>query len=309
MDNTDKKRTAGIIVAASHKGKLRPLLQMGSISVIKRIVLTYQHAGVSPIVVITGHQAGDIEHELADYNIIFLHNPDYEETDMFSSAKIGLEFLQDKCEQIIFTPVHIPMFSPDTIRRLMASGEALISPSYRKKAGHPLLLSADFIPQILEYQGNQGLRGAIDTLGIKRKYMEVEDACVLHNMDELEQMDELIKQHNEYILHPFLKISIEKEKLFFNSRTKFLLILIQETGSVKSACKHMALSYSNAWNMLNELEKELGYAVIKRRRGGKYGGKTDLTAEGIDFLEKYQEFEVGVRQYAREAFARIFQRK
>ena len=68
----------------------------------------------------------------------------------------------------------------------------------------------------------------------------------------------------------------------------------------------MALSYSKAWNMLNQLEQELDYAVVERKHGGINGGKTYLTKEGIEFLEKYQQFEQNVHQYAKNEFDRLF---
>ncbi|SDE88748.1 NTP transferase domain-containing protein [Sporomusa acidovorans] len=308
MKEKKAKVTGGLIVAAgklSEKGASNPLLKIGSISVVKRIVLTFQQVGISPIVVITGCRAEEIEHELADYGVIFLRNEQYENSQMFDSAKIGLQFLQSKCDQIIFNPVNIPMFTPETIQKMMECGKDLISPSYRGKSGHPLLLSADLIPKILTYTGNGGMRGAIQNLGIERQWLDIEDEGVLHDLDDIDRLDYLIKRHNQHILHPFVRISIEKESLFFNSRTKLLLLLIQDTHSVSSACKHIALSYSKAWNMLNQLEKELGYAVVERKHGGSRGGKTYLTEEGAAFLEKFQQFEENVRQYARDEFNRL----
>lgn len=310
MKKEKKKITGGIIVAAgktSERNEPHPLLKIGSITVIKRIVLTFQQAGVSPIVVITGHKAEEIERDLADYGVIFLRNHQYEDSQMFDSAKLGLEFLQNKCDQIIFSPMNIPMFTPETIQRMMALDEMLISPSYHGKTGHPLLVASLLIAGILKYDGNAGMRGAIQNIGVQRKWMEVEDEGVLRDMDDIDRLDQLLKKHNQHILHPFIKISIEKEVLFFNSRTKLLLLLLQDTHSVRSACRHMALSYSKAWNMLNQLEAELGYAVVERKHGGSNGGKTYLTKEGIEFLEKYQQFEQNVRQYAKDEFYRLFQ--
>lgn len=309
MKKKEKKITGGIIVAAgkttgSHE--LHPLLKIGSISVVKRIVLTFQQVGISPIVVITGYEAEEIEHDLADYGVIFLRNTKYENSQMFDSAKIGLEFLQNKCDQVIFNPVNIPMFTPETIDRMMECGHQVISPSYHGKSGHPLLIHVSLIPAILNYNGEMGMRGAIESSGADRQWMDIDDEGVLHDTDDIERLDQLLKKHNKQILHPFLKISIEKESLFFNSRTKLLLILIQETHSVRSACRHIALSYSKAWNMLNQLEKELGYAVIQRQHGGSNGGKTYLTPQGLDFLGKFQQFEQNVRQYAKDEFERLF---
>jgi len=311
MEKKGNRITGGIIVAAgkrTERSETHPLLKIGSISVIKRIVLTFQQVGISPIVVITGYEAEEIEHDLADYGVIFLRNKQYENSQMFDSAKIGLEFLQNKCDQVIFNPVNIPMFTPETIQRMLDCGEKVISPSYHGKSGHPLLIDSELIPRILKYDGNRGMHGAIQNIEVTRQWMDIEDEGILHDTDDVDRLDQLLKKHNQHILHPFVKISIEKESLFFNSKTKLLLLLIQETHSVRSACRHIALSYSKAWNMLNQLEEELGYAVVGRQHGGSYGGKTYLTPQGLDFLEKFQQFEQNVRQYAKDEFARLFQK-
>ena len=157
MKKEEMKTTGGIIVAAgktSGKDEVHQLLKIGSITAVKRIVLTFQQVGISPIVVITGYGAEEIDHDLADYGVIFLRNQHYENSQMFDSAKIGLDYLQTKCDQVIFNPANVPMFSPETIKRMMECGEKLISPSYHGKAGHPLLISSELIPRILSYNGN-----------------------------------------------------------------------------------------------------------------------------------------------------------
>jgi molybdate transport repressor ModE-like protein len=304
-----KKITGGIIVAAGKKSdnhERHPLFKIGSISAVKRIVLTFQQVGISPIVVITEDSAGEIEHDLFDYGVIFLQNQQYENSQMFDSAKIGLKFLQHKCDQVLFSPGDIPMFTPMTIQKMLKSGAKLISPSYHGKAGHPLLIAAELIPEILNYDGNMGMRGAIRNLEVERQWLDIDDEGILHDIDDIERLDLLLNNHNQNILHSFVRVSIEKESLFFNSRMKLLLLLIQDTSSVRSACRHIALSYSKAWNMLNQLERELGYAVVERTHGGSKGGKTCLTKEGTEFLRKFQQFEENVRQYAREEFERLF---
>ena len=64
-----------------------PLYKIGSITVIKREVLTFQIAGLSPIVIVVGYRAGEIEHQLSDYGVIFIRNQNYENTDKFDSVK------------------------------------------------------------------------------------------------------------------------------------------------------------------------------------------------------------------------------
>ena len=306
----NNKKTTGGVIAAVRKifesDKSEPLLNVGSISVIKRIVLTFQRAGIYPIVVVTGYESYEIERDLASFGVIFLKNEDYENSQMFDYAKIGLDYLKDKCDQVIFNPANIPMFTPGTIESMLNYNEKVVSPSYNGKSGHPILIDSELIPEILEYEGDMGMRGAIQKIGVERKWVDVEDEGILHNTDDIHRLDYLLEKHNKDMIHSFIKISIEKESLFFDSRTKLLLLLIQDTHSVRNACRQMALSYSKAWNMINYMEKELGYEVVERKHGGKNGGKTYLTKEGAKFLEKYEVFEENVRQFAKNEFDRLF---
>lgn len=307
LDST--KRTAGVIVAAKkkiRKDQAHSLLKIGSISAIKRIVLTFQVAGIEPIVIITGYDADVIERELSNYGVIFLHKEDYEKSQLFHLAKLGFEYLQNKCDQIMFTPVDIPLFSPETLQKMIKINDGATCPSYGNRGGHPLLIEERLLPKILEYDGDEGMPGAIKAMGIQRKWVEVEDEGIVNDIDTLEQKSSLIHKHNQNIFHPYIQISLEKESLFFDRKTKLLLTLIQEKNSVKGACKYMALSYSKAWKILNTLEEALQYPVITRKQGGSHGGRTLLTPEGKRLLENYELYEKRIRSFAEEEFKRIF---
>lgn len=302
-------RIGGIIAAARKKPwkeQTQSLLQIGDISAIKRIVLTFQCAGVSPILVITGDNAYEVERELASYEVIFLNIEDYEEKQLFHIAQAGMTYLQGKCGRMFFTPVSIPLFTPGTLKEMMNCSNNIVSPSYNMNSGHPVLISSILVPKILEYRGNDGLRGALAELGEERTWVTVNDEGILRDVESIEQNASMVQDHSDTIFHPYLQLSLEKEKSFFNSRTKILLTLIEETHSVQTACSYMALSYSKAWVMLNNLEKELGYKVVNRKQGGKRGGKTTLTQEGILFLKKYELLETEVRSFAKKRFDELF---
>lgn len=304
------KKTGGVIVAAGEikdHSNVSPLMTIGSISIIKRIVLTFQKAEVFPIVMVTGYQALELEQHLSDYGVIFIYNENYKDSEKFDSAKIGFDFIKDKCERVFFTSVTIPMYTTDTIIRLMESKKSLVCPSFQGKAGHPLLIDCKLLPFILSYSGENGMRGAIQQLEQEKYYLEVQDEGIVVEVENMDRVEQLLEDSNNQLIHPFVRVSIEKEALFFNARAKLLLLLIQETHSVKRACKHMALSYAKAWNMLNEMEETLGYSVVKRRQGGSRGGRTTLTTNGEEFLRKYEMYEEDVRNYAREHFYQVFE--
>jgi len=295
----------GIIASASRKAAY-PMLQIGHIPIVKRIVLTFQQAGIFPIVIITGADEEAVKTELADYGVIFLSNTDSEATSLFESVKIGLSYLKDKCDRVVFAPVNVPMFTPDTLRSLLHTDYEIATPSYRQEGGHPILLSSSIIPEILAYQGENGLRGAVTSMGDRRKWVEVDDEGIISSVYHPERLTASLDSHNQSILHPFMRISIEKESLFFNARAKLLLFLLTDTHSVRTACQQMALSYAKAWDMLNTLETQLGYPILSRRQGGSHGGKTDLNEKGLLFLQAFREFENNVFLYTQAEFTRIF---
>ena len=104
------ENAAGLIVAAGDEREremIMPLTKIGSMSLIKRIVLTFQQANISLILVVTGYQALEVERDLAGYGVIFLRNENYESTDKFQSVKMGLEYLQEKCKKVVYTPVNV----------------------------------------------------------------------------------------------------------------------------------------------------------------------------------------------------------
>lgn len=298
-------RIGGIIAAASKKTAL-PLLQIGSISIIKRLVLSFQQAGIFPIVIVTGTEEFEVKYQLSGYGVIFVRNDDCEEPELFESVKIGLRYLQGKCDRMVFTPVNVPMFTSNTIRQLLAADSDIITPSYNGTGGHPIVLSEAVVPDILDFQGEGGLRSAIASLEHRRLVIPVDDPGISISIRDSGQLKERLAEHNQALLHPTVQLSLQKEHAFFNTRIKLLLYLIYDTHSVRSACTAMALSYGKAWDMLNKLEAETGFPIVDRRHGGSRGGNTTLTSQGLLFLRTWMQFEDEVFRYAQSRFSSLF---
>lgn len=297
----------GGIIAAASKESAHPLRKTGKIPAIKRIVLSMQQAGLFPIVVVVGADDYESRYQLNNLNVVFLILEESEEKrELFHSVKAGLSYLQDKCLSVVFTPVNAPMFIPKTIVEMRKHHDDIVVPSYKKKAGHPVLISNEMIPDILAYDGENGLRGAIEKYAERRVFVEVDDIGVLSLNQEDDELQSQIEEHNKSILHPILTFGIGHETPFFNARLKLLLFLIEDLNNVRKACDTMALSPGKAWDMINELEDKLGYTVVKRRRGGRNGGKTFLTEDGRQFLITCQRFEEQVISFSEQKFEKMF---
>ena len=302
-------QTAALIVAAgmsSRMGDFKPMLNIGSISIAQRVVATFQQAGVDKIVMVTGYNAVMLERHLAGNGIVFLRNEEYETTQMLESACIGLRYLQDKCDRLLFTPVDIPLFTSATVQALLESDAKLASPVCGGFTGHPILISSDLVPAILADPGDEGLRGALDRCGAEMELISVEDRGVLHDADTPEDYRALLKFHNEQLVRPQITVSLVRELSFFDQRTAMLLRLIDETSSVRTACQRMQMSYSSGWNVIRALESQLNKTLVKRSQGGAGGGKSSLTEDGRQLLIRYDAYSAALREYAADHFEEYF---
>ena len=301
--------TAALIVAAgmsTRMGQFKPMLSIGSISVAQRVVASLHQAGISKVVMVTGCNAITLERHLAGNGIIFLRNDRYETTQMFDSVKIGLEYLQDKCDRIVFTPVDVPLFTAATVRALLASGETLACPVYDGQQGHPILLSAGLIPKILADSGEGGLRGALDRCSAAMALIPVNDPGTLQDADTPEDFSALLDYHNSQLLRPVIHVSLCRERLFFDNKIAMLLMLVDETKSVRAAGQRMQLSYSSCWNMIHTLESQLNYTLIARSQGGAGGSTSVLTPQGRQLLERFARYEQRLRELAEELYPAYF---
>ena len=302
-------QTAALIVAAgmsSRMGDFKPMLSIGSISVAQRVIATLSQAGVSKIVMVTGYNATILERHLSGNGIIFLRNENYETTQMFDSVKIGLSYLQDKCDKVLFTPVDVPLFTAKTVKTILDSGAPLACPMCEGQQGHPILISNELLPEILNDCGEMGLKGAMDRCSVPLKRIDVDDPGTIHDADTPEDFSALVNYHNSQLVRPVVNVSLNKEKPFFDSKIAMLLMLVDETKSVRAAGQRMQLSYSSCWNIIRTLESQLNYSLIERSQGGAGGSTSVLTARGRLLLERYTAYEKTLKEQANALYETYF---
>ncbi len=298
-----------VIVAAgmsSRMGDFKPMLNLGSISISQRIIATLRQAGVEKIVVVTGFNGEELEHHLARNGVIFLRNEDFRTTQMFHSAVMGLSYLRDKCDRVLFTPVDIPLFTPQTVEALLRTSAPLTIPVFQGQSGHPILLTGSVIDHVLSDEGENGLKGALERSGYLPALVEVPDPGILRDADTPEDYSALLSMHNSLLVRPNIEVSLAKQQTFFNGKAAMLLSLVDETHSVRLACKRMRISYSSGWNLLNAIEEELGFSLILRSQGGVKGGSSTLTEKGRELLTAYTSYTAALRKAGDELFRQYF---
>ena len=300
---------AALILAAgsiSGDGKPGPLDTIGDVSSIKRVILVYRQAGVKRIVVVTGHDAEALEKHCSHLGVVFLRNDEYGRSDMLASVKIGLGYLKEKCSRAFISPVDIPLFAAETVSSMMEKEGNVIIPMHKNKTGHPLLLSNGLFDMILEYDGSDGLEGALSGGDISRVFFDVPDVGIITRMDDNADLSGIIRNHSLRKIRVEAKIMMTGEKGFFGPGTMHLLSLTNETGSLRKAARQMGVSYSKAWKMITDVEEQLGISVLESKVGGQKGGGSQLTKSGIELMKRYEKLDKESADFVQSSYERIF---
>lgn len=287
-------QTGALIAAAGKPGAMeefRPLMRLSGTSLIQKEIDTLRRAGVSPIVVVTGYEAESLERHLAHRGVVCLRNENYEHGEMLDSVKLGLEWLQSRCDAVLFLPADAPLFSAASVEAVIASRAKIAVPVYDGKAGHPIRIRRSVIPAVLSYEGDFGLRGALAVSGAETERVEVPDPGVLLEVNDPEQYREVLDYERRTIAEQRLTCRVEvtlgRETPFFDRSVAEFLCRIDEKGSMLAACKELGMSYSKGWKRVKAIEEGMGFPFLERRTGGADGGNSRLTKEGREFLDAF----------------------
>ena len=102
---------------------------------------------------------------------------------------------------------------------------------------------------------------------------------------------------------PGHKIWIEKDgRKVFGEGPCDILKRIKRTGSLRMAASEINMSYSQAWQLIDNLEKKIGFPLLIKKAGGEAGGGSSLTKEGEELMQRFEQFQ----REAREVFQQLF---
>lgn len=301
-------RTGALIIASgatSGSTALAPMQPVGDVSAVQRLIMTFRLASAEPVAVVCGPDSEGLERHAGKLEAVFLQNPD-PGAEMLDNVQLGLEWIRDKCEQVLITPVNVPLFTVETVQILMQSGKELAIPVCAGERGHPLLAHGSVIPSLLQYTDGNGLRGAVESCGHPLAYVEVADMGVIWGLSDQAAPGAIAEQHDLRRPRADVRVCIAKEKVYWGPGVRQLLTLIESTGSVRLACQQMGMSYSKGWKLLGTLEEQVGFQVAARQQGGRGGGEAHLTAQGKALLERYSRFERACKSAVGELFRQYF---
>jgi molybdate transport system regulatory protein len=69
-----------------------------------------------------------------------------------------------------------------------------------------------------------------------------------------------------------------------------ILKLVDQLGSLSKAAAKINMSYSQAWQLIDTLEKKLGFKLLEKQVGGSEGGGSTLTKKGRLLMDTFLKF-------------------
>jgi molybdate transport repressor ModE-like protein len=73
-----------------------------------------------------------------------------------------------------------------------------------------------------------------------------------------------------------------------------LLKAIEEEGSISKAAEKLGRGYRKAWGDLKRTEAAMGRKLVRKKRGGRAGGTTELTESGRQLVEGWERYRQAV---------------
>lgn len=77
-----------------------------------------------------------------------------------------------------------------------------------------------------------------------------------------------------------------------------LLERISQFGSITEAAKSMKMSYRQAWELIDSMNKQSERPLVTKVSGGAGGGGTVLTGEGEKLIAEYKKIHEDFRKFS-----------
>lgn len=181
---------AAVVLAAGRSqrmGEPKLPLPFGSTTVIGQVVRVLAEAGLAEIVVVTGAAEEPVRSALAEVPVQFVHNSQYEKSEMLTSLQTGIRALTADAKALLVTLGDQPTIEASVVRAVVdayhSHGARLVVPSYNMRRGHPWLADRSMWADLLALDESQTMRDFLRAHEREIHYVTVDTPGVLMDMD------------------------------------------------------------------------------------------------------------------------------
>jgi molybdenum cofactor cytidylyltransferase len=189
-------RVAAIVLAAGMSRRMggpnKLLATIDGVPMVARVVDAFLASKADPVLVVLGHQAGEVRAALAGRDVRFVDNPQYEEG-LGASLRAGIEAVDETVDGALVALGDMPWIRPDHIDALIAAFDpagaaTIVVPVHDRKRGHPVLWSARHFAEMRKLGGDVGARGLMERHADAVRAVPIDDAAVHLDVDTPEML-------------------------------------------------------------------------------------------------------------------------
>jgi len=193
---TEPARIAGVILAAGasrRMGQNKMLLELEGESLVRRAAKRALGAGLSPVVVVIGHEADRLRAELKDLPLEFAVNPDYTGPTS-GSLHQGLNKLGPDVNAAVIMLGDMVRVTAETLAMLIAAARGTAAPLVVSRYGDvtapPLLFRRELFAELLAWTGEGCGKAVVQAHKHEAMYVDRPEA-LLADVDTPEDFEAL----------------------------------------------------------------------------------------------------------------------
>jgi molybdenum cofactor cytidylyltransferase len=195
------ERTGGVVLAAgssSRFGEPKQLLKWKDEPLIRHVARSALQAGLSPVVVVVGSSAMEVQGVLKDLPLRIVNNSGWMEG-MSTSVKAGLEGLKGEVGGVVFLQADQPQIPASLIKSLVEAHQArlnpIIAPQIDGQRGNPVLFDRDTFPDLLAIEADMGGRALFSRFPVE--WVTWHDSKLLIDIDSPEDYQTFLHMYPE----------------------------------------------------------------------------------------------------------------
>jgi molybdenum cofactor cytidylyltransferase len=191
-----RRRIAAVVLAAGRSTRMRGpnklLAEIGGRPLVRIAAEEALASRARPVIVVAGHQRGEVERALAGLPVQIVYNPDFAEG-LGTSLRTGIAAVPADAEGAIVCLGDMPQVDAGLIDRLIAAfdpdrGALVVMPTFEGKRGNPVLWSRRFFPDLMAIEGDVGARHLIGRYGEAVAEVPLEGKAALVDVDTPEAL-------------------------------------------------------------------------------------------------------------------------
>ena len=193
---------AMILAAGESKrmGKPKLLLPFGEKTMIETVIDRVIQSKAEKILIVLGSNREKIEKKIGNLPLEIAVNPDFREG-MLSSVQRGVEALPEEARAVLVFLGDQPSIPSEVIDSVIdafrKTGKGIVLPVYKGERGHPVLIDMKYRHEVENLNPEVGLRELVYGQPDDILEVEVDDAGILRDINDIEDYTREIKNKSK----------------------------------------------------------------------------------------------------------------